>query len=128
VTPLPRVTGADQVPPTRKIAAWTDAEVVHNATASPAASTATCGLVPAGATVTGALQVPPGTRTLDAEFDHPGTPARLTALLKVAKDADATINQVVLAWLIDTEVPMIPLVGASSVAQWTRAWPPWTWS
>src|SRR5581483_10321322 len=60
-----RVTGADQVPPARKIAAWTDAaEAVHSATASPAASIATCGLLPAGATVTGALQVPPGVRTL----------------------------------------------------------------
>jgi aryl-alcohol dehydrogenase-like predicted oxidoreductase len=35
----------------------------------------------------------------------------------VAKDADATVNQVVLAWLVGGEVPMIPLVGASSVAQ-----------
>jgi aryl-alcohol dehydrogenase-like predicted oxidoreductase len=52
-----------------------------------------------------------------AEFDHPGTPVRLAALREVAKDAGATVNQVVLAWLIGAEVPMIPLVGASSVAQ-----------
>ena len=52
-----------------------------------------------------------------AEYDHPGTPARLAALREVAKDADATVNQVVLAWLIGAQVPMIPLVGASSVAQ-----------
>jgi aryl-alcohol dehydrogenase-like predicted oxidoreductase len=52
-----------------------------------------------------------------AEFDHPGTPARLAALREVAKDAGATVNQVVLAWLIGAQVPMIPLVGASSVAQ-----------
>jgi aryl-alcohol dehydrogenase-like predicted oxidoreductase len=52
-----------------------------------------------------------------AEFDHPGTPARLAALREVAKDADATVNQVVLAWLIGADVPAIPLVGASSVAQ-----------
>ena len=52
-----------------------------------------------------------------AEFDHPGTPARLAALREVAKDAGATVNQVVLSWLIGAEVPMIPLVGASSVAQ-----------
>jgi hypothetical protein len=43
-------------------------------------------------------------KPLDAEFDHPGTLARLAALREVAKDADAT-------------VPVIPLVGASSVAQ-----------
>ena len=52
-----------------------------------------------------------------AEFDHPGTPVRLAALREVAKDAGATVNQVVLAWLTGAEVPMIPLVGASSVAQ-----------
>jgi aryl-alcohol dehydrogenase-like predicted oxidoreductase len=52
-----------------------------------------------------------------AEFAHPGTPARLAALREVAKDAGATVNQVVLAWLIGAEVPVIPLVGASSVAQ-----------
>ena len=52
-----------------------------------------------------------------AEYDHPGTPARLTALREVARDTGATVNQVVLAWLIGAEVPMIPLIGASSVAQ-----------
>jgi aryl-alcohol dehydrogenase-like predicted oxidoreductase len=58
------------------------------------------------------------TGRLDAlEYGHPGTPARLAALREVAKDADATVNQVVLAWLIGGEVPMIPLVGASSAGQ-----------
>jgi len=52
-----------------------------------------------------------------AEYDHPGTPARLAALREVAKEAGATVNQVVLAWLIGGEVPVIPLIGASSVAQ-----------
>jgi len=52
-----------------------------------------------------------------AEFDHPGTPARLAALREVAKDTGATVNQVVLAWLIGADVSVIPLVGASSVAQ-----------
>jgi aryl-alcohol dehydrogenase-like predicted oxidoreductase len=60
--------------------------------------------------------VNPGKR-LDAEFDHPGTPLRLAALREVAKDAGATVNQVVLAWLIGAQVPVIPLVGASSVVQ-----------
>ena len=35
----------------------------------------------------------------------------------MAKDADATVNQVVLAWLIGAQVPVIPLIGASSIAQ-----------
>lgn len=56
-------------------------------------------------------------KPLGAGFDHPGTPARLTALREVAKEAGATVNQVVLAWLIGAKIPMIPLVGASSLAQ-----------
>jgi aryl-alcohol dehydrogenase-like predicted oxidoreductase len=56
-------------------------------------------------------------KPLDPEFAHPGTPARMAALQEVAEDVGATLNQVVLAWLIDAEIPMIPLVGASSVAQ-----------
>lgn len=56
-------------------------------------------------------------KPLGAEFDHPGTPVRLAAAREVAKEAGATVNQVVLAWLIGAEVPVIPLVGASSVAQ-----------
>ncbi|MGH3738963.1 MAG: aldo/keto reductase [Micromonosporaceae bacterium] len=56
-------------------------------------------------------------KPLDAGHDHPGTPVRLAALREVAKQTGATPNQVVLAWLIGGDVPVIPLVGASSVAQ-----------
>ncbi len=56
-------------------------------------------------------------RPLGPEFDHPGTPARLAALHAVTEETGATANQVVLAWLMGGEVPVIPLVGASSVAQ-----------
>jgi aryl-alcohol dehydrogenase-like predicted oxidoreductase len=52
-----------------------------------------------------------------AEYSHPGTPARLAALRDVAKDTGATANQVVLSWLIGADVPVIPVVGASSVSQ-----------
>jgi aryl-alcohol dehydrogenase-like predicted oxidoreductase len=52
-----------------------------------------------------------------ADYHHPGTPARLAALREVAKDAGATANQVVLAWLIGGQIPMIPVLGASSVTQ-----------
>src|SRR3569833_1555125 len=55
-------------------------------------------------------------KPLGVEFDHAGTPARLEALKAVAAETGATVNQVVLAWLIGGDVPMIPLVGASSVA------------
>jgi aryl-alcohol dehydrogenase-like predicted oxidoreductase len=56
-------------------------------------------------------------RPLEDHFDHPGTVARLAALHEVAKDAGATPNQVVLAWLMGGDIPVLPLVGASSVAQ-----------
>jgi len=56
-------------------------------------------------------------KPLDAGFEHAGTPARLAALHQVADETGATPNQVVLSWLIGGEIPVIPLVGASSVAQ-----------
>ncbi|MFI7425386.1 aldo/keto reductase [Micromonospora sp. NPDC049836] len=54
---------------------------------------------------------------LGAGYDGPGTAARLAALHAVAAETGATPNQVVLAWLLGGEVPAIPLVGFSSVAQ-----------
>ncbi|MBC2900571.1 aldo/keto reductase [Streptomyces cupreus] len=56
-------------------------------------------------------------KPLPPDYDHPGTPARLKVLREVAQEADATVNQVVLAWQIGAELPVIPLAGASSVAQ-----------
>jgi aryl-alcohol dehydrogenase-like predicted oxidoreductase len=56
-------------------------------------------------------------RPLGPEFEHPGTAPRLSALRSVAAEVGATANQVVLAWLMGGEIPVVPLVGASSVAQ-----------
>jgi aryl-alcohol dehydrogenase-like predicted oxidoreductase len=56
-------------------------------------------------------------RPLGAEFDHPGTAARLEVLRSVAAEVGALANQVVLAWLLGGKIPVVPLVGASSVAQ-----------
>jgi aryl-alcohol dehydrogenase-like predicted oxidoreductase len=56
-------------------------------------------------------------KELDRAYDHPGTRARLAALDQVAKETGGTASQVVLAWLIGGELPVVPLVGASSVAQ-----------
>jgi aryl-alcohol dehydrogenase-like predicted oxidoreductase len=56
-------------------------------------------------------------RPLGASYDHAGTAARLSALRDVVRETGATANQVVLAWLLGGELPVIPLVGASSVAQ-----------
>jgi len=56
-------------------------------------------------------------KALDRAYDHPGTLIRLRALDQVVKETGATANQVVLAWLIGGELPVVPLIGASSVAQ-----------
>ncbi|MGC2999852.1 aldo/keto reductase [Streptomyces sp. G35A] len=54
---------------------------------------------------------------LPHDYDHPGTPARLAVLREIARETGATVNQVVLAWQIGHELPIVPLAGVSSVAQ-----------
>ncbi|MFJ9815042.1 aldo/keto reductase [Streptomyces sp. NPDC101151] len=51
------------------------------------------------------------------DYDHPGTPARLAVLREVARETGASVNQVVLAWQLGGPLPVVPLAGASSVAQ-----------
>ncbi|MFE7406305.1 aldo/keto reductase [Isoptericola sp. NPDC057559] len=50
-------------------------------------------------------------------FDHPTTHERLRVLREVAAEIGATPNQVVLAWLMGGDVPVVPIAGASSLAQ-----------
>ena len=52
-----------------------------------------------------------------AGYDHPGNQSRLAVLREVAAELGATPNQVVLAWLTQGRPPMIPIFGASTVAQ-----------
>ena len=52
-----------------------------------------------------------------AAYDHPTNRSRLAVLGEVAADLGATPSQVVLAWLMGGRPPMIPVVGASTVAQ-----------
>jgi len=56
-------------------------------------------------------------KTLSVPYDHPGTPRRLAALQRVAKECGATPNQVVLAWLIGGTPSVLPVIGVSTVAQ-----------
>ncbi|MFD1147289.1 aldo/keto reductase [Saccharothrix hoggarensis] len=56
-------------------------------------------------------------RPLGELHDHAGTKARLAALHEVVRQTGATANQVVLSWLMGGDLPIIPLVGASSVEQ-----------
>ena len=60
-------------------------------------------------------------RPRDREYDHPGTRERLAVLDEVAKETGATRNQVVLAWLMDHDPPIVPLVGVSAPAQLDEA-------
>jgi aryl-alcohol dehydrogenase-like predicted oxidoreductase len=54
-------------------------------------------------------------KPLDEHYDHPGTTRRLAVLHRVAGELGATVNQVVLAWLLRKGI--LPLVGAGTVAQ-----------
>ncbi|CAM5278292.1 aldo/keto reductase [Streptomyces pseudogriseolus] len=54
---------------------------------------------------------------LPDDYDHPGTPARLAVLREVARETGATPGQVVLAWQIGHDLPILPLAGVSSLAQ-----------
>ncbi|WP_326756132.1 aldo/keto reductase [Streptomyces hirsutus] len=54
---------------------------------------------------------------LPGDYDHPGTPARLKVLHEVARETGASAGQVVLAWQLGHELPILPLAGVSSVAQ-----------
>jgi aryl-alcohol dehydrogenase-like predicted oxidoreductase len=52
-------------------------------------------------------------RSLPEQYIGPDTEARLKALKEVAEETDATPNQVVLAWFLQSDPPVIPLVAAS---------------
>nr|MDT0657612.1 aldo/keto reductase [Micromonospora sp. DSM 115978] len=56
-------------------------------------------------------------RPLPEHYQHPGTERRLRALTEVAAELGATPNQVVLAWLVDGDPAVVPIVGVSSVEQ-----------
>ncbi|GAA1077897.1 aldo/keto reductase [Nocardiopsis metallicus] len=56
-------------------------------------------------------------KPMSPDYDHPGTRARLKALREVAGETGATPNQVVLAWQLGHDLPIVPLAGVSSLAQ-----------
>jgi aryl-alcohol dehydrogenase-like predicted oxidoreductase len=56
-------------------------------------------------------------RPLPAEYDHPDSHRRLVALAEVADELGVTRNQVVLAWLLRGDPPVLPVLGVSSVEQ-----------
>jgi aryl-alcohol dehydrogenase-like predicted oxidoreductase len=60
-------------------------------------------------------------KELEPVYDHPGTPARLAVLDEVVKETGATRNQVVLAWLMDSDPRIVPLIGVSRMEQLEEA-------
>lgn len=54
-------------------------------------------------------------RPLPKQYQHPDSDVRLEALRSVAKELDATLNQVVIAWLMHQDI--IPITGASRIEQ-----------
>lgn len=54
-------------------------------------------------------------------YAHPTAYARFEVLRQVAQELGATLNQVVLAWLLHQDPVVIPLFGASSVGQLDEA-------
>lgn len=65
--------------------------------------------------LSGAYTVP--ARAVPDQYLGADTDARLAALDHVARATGATVNQVVLAWLMATTPPAIPLIAASTEAQ-----------
>lgn len=60
-------------------------------------------------------------RPLPEAYDHPGTTRRLAVLAEVARELNATVNQVVLAWLRGGDTPVSPIVGVSRLEQLDEA-------
>ncbi|MGA5702681.1 aldo/keto reductase [Peterkaempfera bronchialis] len=60
-------------------------------------------------------------RPLPEQYRHPGTRQRLSELRRVAAETGATPHQVVLAWLLRSDPPAIPILGVSTMAQLEEA-------
>jgi aryl-alcohol dehydrogenase-like predicted oxidoreductase len=56
-------------------------------------------------------------RAFADQYLGPDTDARVAALRAVAEETGATANQIVLAWMVQIDPAVIPLVGASTVDQ-----------
>ena len=56
-------------------------------------------------------------RELPEQYLGPDTDTRLAALAEIARSAGATPNQVVLAWLLQSDPPAIPVIAASTLEQ-----------
>ncbi len=56
-------------------------------------------------------------RPFELAYEHPGNAARLATLREVAAELGVTANQVVLAWMLRSDPPIIPVSAAGTVGQ-----------
>lgn len=56
-------------------------------------------------------------RNISEQYLGPDSNLRLTALRQVAREKDATVNQIVLTWMLHSDPPVLPLIAASTTEQ-----------
>lgn len=56
-------------------------------------------------------------RTIPEQYNSPENEARLKVLKSIADEVDATPNQVIIAWLRQSDPPVIPIIGGSKREQ-----------
>jgi aryl-alcohol dehydrogenase-like predicted oxidoreductase len=56
-------------------------------------------------------------RSLHPAYTGPDTDCRLEMLKTIASETGATLNQVVIAWMLHSDYPVIPLIAASDEDQ-----------
>jgi aryl-alcohol dehydrogenase-like predicted oxidoreductase len=61
-----------------------------------------------------------GDRSFQDQYLGPDADARMAALREVAGQTGATLNQVILAWMMQSDPPVIPVFGASTADQMTE--------
>ncbi|QMU67597.1 aldo/keto reductase [Streptacidiphilus sp. P02-A3a] len=60
-------------------------------------------------------------KPLPEQYDHPAAHAQLSVLSEIARELDATRNQVVLAWMLGSEPSVLPIIGVSRLTQLDEA-------
>jgi len=59
-------------------------------------------------------------RPVPAQYAGPDADARLRALKAVASEVDATLNQVIIAWMLQSDPPVLPIIAGSKPEQLTE--------
>jgi aryl-alcohol dehydrogenase-like predicted oxidoreductase len=56
-------------------------------------------------------------RSMPEQYKGPDTDARLSTLSTISREVGATPNQIVIAWLRQSDPPILPIIGGSTSAQ-----------